>query len=257
MPTTRAARAVWAALAAVLLGASAPPSSAPTISAAPAEAPRAAARARMVDEQLVRRGIRDPRVLAAMRAVPRHEFVPEASRREAYDDHPLPIGRGQTISQPYIVALMTELARVGPSSRVLEIGTGSGYQAAVLAELVKEVWSIEIVEPLAREAAERLARLGYENVTVRAGDGYAGWPEHAPFDAILVTAAPPELPEPLVAQLAVGGRLVAPVGRAAQELVVVERTAKGIETRHEAAVRFVPMTGEAQRRAEERAPRRP
>jgi protein-L-isoaspartate(D-aspartate) O-methyltransferase len=208
----------------------------------------AAARARMVSDQLAARGIRDARVLDAMRSVERHRFVPEAERGEAYDDHPLPIGDGQTISQPYIVALMTELALVRPDARVLEIGTGSGYQAAVLSLLAREVWTIEIVEPLAREAADRLARLGYRNVTVRAGDGYGGWPEKAPFDAILVTAAPPEIPAPLLAQLAVGGRLVAPVGDLSQDLVVVERTLSGNRTRRVAPVRFVPMTGEAQRR---------
>jgi protein-L-isoaspartate(D-aspartate) O-methyltransferase len=208
----------------------------------------AAARARMVTEQIAARGIRDAQVLEAMRAVERHQFVPASERDEAYDDHPLPIGHRQTISQPYIVALMTELAQVGPRSRVLEIGTGSGYQAAVLAKLAKEVWSIEIVEPLARESAERLARLGYRNVTVRAGDGYRGWPEKAPFDAIVVTAAPPEIPQPLLDQLAVGGRLVAPVGDFWQELVVVVRTTSGTRSWRVAGVRFVPMTGEAQRR---------
>jgi protein-L-isoaspartate(D-aspartate) O-methyltransferase len=218
------------------------------VTASTGEDRHAAARERMVSGQIAARGVEDPRVLAAMREVPRHEFVPADRRHEAYDDHPLPIGHRQTISQPYIVALMTELARLGPGSRVLEIGTGSGYQAAVLAAIAKEVWSIEIVEPLARESTDRLARLGYRNVTVRAGDGYRGWPEKAPFDAIVVTAAPPEIPAPLLAQLAVGGRLVAPVGEAWQELVVVERTPSGNRTRRVAPVRFVPMTGEAQRR---------
>lgn len=210
----------------------------------------AAARAHMVAMQIEARGVRDPRVLGAMRKVERHLFVPPAMRPHAYADQPLPIGHEQTISQPYIVALMTELARVGEGVRVLEIGTGSGYQAAVLAAVAKEVYTIEIVEPLAAEARERLARLGYGNVTVRAGDGYRGWPEKAPFDAILITAAPPEIPKPLLDQLAVGGRLVAPVGeeRGAQELVVVERTAKGLVRRSVLPVRFVPMTGEAQRR---------
>jgi protein-L-isoaspartate(D-aspartate) O-methyltransferase len=208
----------------------------------------AADRSRMVSEQIAARGVKDARVLGAMGAVERHQFVPEPLRGQAYADHPLPIGRGQTISQPYIVALMTELAEIRPGARVLEIGTGSGYQAAVLSRLAREVWTIEIVEPLAREAGERLARLGYRNVTVRVGDGYAGWPEKAPFDAILVTAAPPEIPRPLLAQLAVGGRLVAPVGDVAQDLVVVERTASGDRTRRVVPVRFVPMTGEAQQR---------
>ncbi len=210
--------------------------------------PLAAERARMVASQIAARGVRDERVLSALRAVPRHLFVPEALRPVAYGDHPLPIGHGQTISQPYIVALMTELARVRPGARVLEVGTGSGYQAAVLSLLAAEVCSIEIVEPLAREAGERLARLGYRNVSVRAGDGYAGWPEKAPFDAILVTAAPPEIPGPLLAQLGPGGRLVAPVGEGEQDLVLVERTAGGLVRRSVAPVRFVPMTGEAQRR---------
>ncbi len=210
----------------------------------------ATARAHMVAMQIEARGVRDPRVLEAMRRVERHLFVPPAMRPHAHADQPLPIGHEQTISQPYIVALMTELARVGEGARVLEIGTGSGYQAAVLAVVAKEVYTIEIVEPLATEARERLARLGYANVTVRAGDGYRGWPEKAPFDAILVTAAPPEIPKPLLDQLAPGGWLVAPVGerRGAQELVVVERTAKGLVRRSVLPVRFVPMTGEAQRR---------
>jgi protein-L-isoaspartate(D-aspartate) O-methyltransferase len=227
----------------------------PTLAAASACAePTAAAdafaraRAEMVETQLAARGIRDPRVLEAMRTVERHRFVPDAARASAYADAPLPIGHGQTISQPYVVALMTELARVEPGSRVLEVGTGSGYQAAVLATLAAHVFGIEIVEPLAADARERLARLGYRNVTVRAGDGYRGWPEHAPFDAIVITAAPPEIPEPLLDQLAVGGRLVAPVGASEQKLVVVERTAAGLSRRTVALVRFVPMTGEAQRR---------
>src|SRR5262245_42108061 len=164
-------------------------------------------RDRMVATQLEARGIKDARVLAAMRTVPRHEFVPDALAGSAYADSALPIGHAQTISQPYIVALMTELARLGPTSTVLEVGTGSGYQAAVLAEVAKAVYSIEIVEPLARRAEATLARLGYGRVHVRAGDGYRGWPEAAPFDAILVTAAPDQVPAPLIAQLAPGGRL--------------------------------------------------
>ena len=209
--------------------------------------PFVAARARMVETQIAARGVSDPRVLEAMRKVERHRFVPEAHRGEAHGDYPLPIGHGQTISQPYIVALMTELARIRPGDRVLEIGTGSGYQAAILATLAREVYSIEIVGPLARESAERLARLGYRNVTVRAGDGYRGWPEKAPFDAIVVTAAPPRIPEPLLEQLAVGGRLVAPVGEHEQDLVLVEKTEQGLRQRRVAPVRFVPMTGEAQK----------
>jgi protein-L-isoaspartate(D-aspartate) O-methyltransferase len=200
------------------------------------------ARVRMVEKQLAARGISDPRVLEAMRAVPRHEFVPAASRDQAYADSPLPIGEGQTISQPYIVALMTELAAVRSGSRVLEVGTGSGYQAAVLAALGADVYSIEIVEPLARRAAETLARLGYR-VHLRNGDGYRGWLEAAPFDAIVVTAAPPRVPPALVAQLAPGGRLVIPVGEDEQELQVLRRGPSGIETHHVVPVRFVPMVG--------------
>ncbi len=199
----------------------------------------------MVRDQLARRGIEDRRVLAAMGKVPRHEFVEPGDRARAYDDHPLPIAAGQTISQPYIVALMTELADVQPGDKVLEVGTGSGYQAAVLAELGARVYSIEIVEELATVARERLQRLGYE-ATVRAGDGYAGWAEHAPFDAIVITAAPPEVPEPLPAQLAKGGKLVVPVGRGTQDLWVWTRTESGFDKQNVLGVRFVPMTGKAQ-----------
>jgi protein-L-isoaspartate(D-aspartate) O-methyltransferase len=202
----------------------------------------------MVRDQIAARGVRDERVLAALRAVPRHDFVPDALDEAAYEDRPLPIGDGQTISQPYIVGIMTELARVGPASKVLEIGTGSGYQAAVLAEVAGEVYSIEIVEPLARRAAETLRRLGYQRIHLRIGDGYAGWPEAAPFDAIVVTAAPPKVPQPLVEQLKVGGRLVIPVGDRWQELVVITRTADGATEERHFPVAFVPMTGEAQRR---------
>src|SRR5512139_3396519 len=204
----------------------------------------------MVERQIAARGVTDRRVLAAMRAVPRHAFVPPESQREAYGDYPVGIGHRQTISQPFIVALMTELSGVaehGPGARVLDVGTGSGYQAAVLAELGAEVYGIEIVETLADSARERLRRLGYDRVHVRAGDGYGGWPEHAPFDAIVVAAAPPQVPEPLKLQLAVGGRLVIPVGVEFQELVVITRTATGFTQRSAELVRFVPMTGEAQR----------
>ena len=198
----------------------------------------------MVAEQLEPRGIDDPAVLRAMGAVPRHAFVPEEERERAYADRPLPIGHRQTISQPYVVAFMTQAAAVSPGERVLEVGTGSGYQAAVLAELAAEVYSIEIVEPLASRSARTLADLGYRNVQVRHGDGYRGWPEAAPFDAIVVTAAAPRVPEPLLEQLAVGGRLVIPVGDWDQEIEVHTRSADGITVERVLPVRFVPMTGE-------------
>jgi protein-L-isoaspartate(D-aspartate) O-methyltransferase len=207
-----------------------------------------AARLRMVATQIEARGVRDPRVLDAMRRVERHRFVPESLLGQAYADWPLVIGHGQTISQPYIVAVMAEAARLGPGARVLEIGTGSGYQAAVLSLLADEVDTIELCEPLAQQAAARLEALGYGNVHVRAGDGYRGWPERAPFDAILLAAAPPEIPPPLLDQLKEGGRLVAPVGEGVQDLVVVRRTAAGLSQRSLLAVRFVPMTGEVLRR---------
>ena len=202
----------------------------------------------MVRDQLARE-VRDPRVLAAMRAVPRHRFVPEALQAAAYDDGPLPIGRGQTISQPFVVAMMTELARVGPGARVLEVGTGSGYQAAVLAALGAEVWSIEIDELLAARAEVVLRELGFgqDVLHLRVGDGWGGWPEAAPFDAIVVTAAPPTVPPPLLAQLAPGGRLVIPVGDWAQALKVITREADRFVERTVFPVRFVPMTGEAQK----------
>lgn len=204
-------------------------------------------RERMVETQIETRGIKDARVLEAMRKVPRHLFVPEPHRDSAYDDGPLPIGEAQTISQPFIVALMTELIAPKPNDRVLEIGTGSGYQAAVLAELVGEVYTIEIVEPLGRRAAALLRDLGYTNVRTRIGDGYAGWPEKAPFDAIIVTAAPDKIPEPLKQQLAPGARLVIPVGSSFQDLVLVTRTESGFREEPITAVRFVPMTGEAEK----------
>gem|GEM_PF-912409 len=178
-------------------------------------------RQKMVERQIKDRGIADKKVLETMAKVERHLFVPEGLREAAYEDTPLPIGDGQTISQPYIVAYMTEAARLGPSDRVLEIGTGSGYQAAVLAEIVKEVYTIEILKPLADSAGARLKELGYENIDLRRGDGYKGWPEQAPFDAIIVTAAPPEIPEDLVDQLKVGGRMVVPVGAFFQELYLI------------------------------------
>jgi protein-L-isoaspartate(D-aspartate) O-methyltransferase len=190
------------------------------------------------------------RVMGAMAKVPRHEFVPALERRNAYANRPLPIGMGQTISQPFIVALMTDLMEVKPADRVLEIGTGSGYQAALLAELAGTVYTIEIVEPLAREAAERLKRLGYRNVMTRTGDGYQGWPEHAPFDSIMVTAAPREVPQPLIDQLKPGGRLVVPVGgqAAGQSLLLIEKQPDGrISRRNILAVRFVPLTDKSGR----------
>jgi len=203
------------------------------------------ARERMVREQITARAVKNAAVLSAMRKVPRHEFMPENVRSLAYDDRPVPIGMGQTISQPYIVALMTELAAVGRGSRVLEIGTGSGYQAAVLAELGADVYSIEILAPLRDRAVDILARLGYGQVKTRVGDGYLGWPEAAPFDAIIVTAAPARVPEPLKQQLKVGGRLVLPLGRFDQELEVITRTAVGFSEKSVIPVRFVPMTGKA------------
>ncbi|KPK14616.1 MAG: protein-L-isoaspartate O-methyltransferase [Myxococcales bacterium SG8_38] len=201
----------------------------------------------MVRKQIEARGVRDPRVLAAMRTVPRHRFMPKSQRSYAYDDRPLPIGEGQTISQPYIVALMSELADLEPGDKVLEVGTGSGYQAAVLAEMGVKVYSIEIIEPLAKRAKAVLEELGYgKRVEVRHGDGYAGWPEQAPFDAVIVTAAPPKIPEPLKQQLEVGGRLVIPVGKYFQSLLRVTRTKDGFREESVIPVRFVPMTGKAQ-----------
>jgi protein-L-isoaspartate(D-aspartate) O-methyltransferase len=197
----------------------------------------------MVDEQLRARGIRDARVLDAMGRVPRHLFVPEAERDEAYGDHPLPIGHGQTISQPYIVAFMTEALRLEPTHRVLEIGTGSGYQAAVLAELAGEVFTIEIIEALADRARDTLTSNGYRNVTVRSGNGYLGWPEHAPYDRIMVTAAPDAVPQALVEQLKVDGLMAIPLGTGLQELRILRRTPNGMETLATLPVRFVPMTG--------------
>jgi protein-L-isoaspartate(D-aspartate) O-methyltransferase len=192
-------------------------------------------------------GIHDARVLNALAKVPRHELVPPEMREHAYEDRALPIGEGQTISQPSLVALMTQLAEIEEGDRVLEIGTGSGYQAAILAELAGEVYTIDILEPLSKRAQNDLERLGYgAKVHFRVGDGYAGWPEAAPFDAIIVTAAPPSVPQPLKEQLKVGGRLIIPVGREDQELRVVERTTRGWVQQESVPVRFVPMTGRAQ-----------
>ncbi|MBN2506709.1 MAG: protein-L-isoaspartate(D-aspartate) O-methyltransferase [Verrucomicrobia bacterium] len=212
----------------------------------PPESLFAAARAQMVAEQLAGpgRGITNRQVLEAMGQVPRHEFVPESQQRWAYDDGPLQIGYGQTISQPYIVAFMTEQLQPRPDHRVLEIGTGSGYQAAVLARLVREVYSIEIIEPLATRAAADLKRSGATNVFVRAGDGYRGWPEKAPFDAVIVTCAPERVPQPLIDQLKEGGRMIIPVGPSYdQELYLLEKRNGQVEQRAVLPVRFVPMTG--------------
>jgi len=239
--------AAWAAGVAMLPTSKAGEPDAKAAPDANREARYAAERAEMVKDQIAARDIRDPRVLEAMREVPRHRFVPAASRDSAYDDRPLPIGFGQTISQPYIVAAMTELLRPEATDRVLEIGTGSGYQAAVVSRLVAKVYSIEIVPELAERAAKTLAELGYVNIEVEAGDGYRGIPEQAPFDGILVTAAPDEIPQPLIDQLAVGGRMVIPVGDLDQRLTVVEKTARGISKHTVFPVRFVPMTGEAER----------
>ena len=215
----------------------------------------AAERRRMVDDisALVRethaeigRRAFDERVMTVMARVPRHEFVPADQVRYAYQNRPLPIGHGQTISQPYIVALMTDLARVEPGHKVLEVGTGSGYQAAVMAHLAQAVYTIEIVEPLGLQATQRLHKLGYANVAVRLGDGYHGWDEHAPFDAILVTAAASHIPPPLVRQLKAGGRMVIPVGAAfmVQQLMLVEKNLDGtVSTRQILPVSFVPLTG--------------
>lgn len=193
--------------------------------------------------------IGDERVLEALAAVPREDFCLEGNRHLAYRNTPLPIGFGQTISQPYIVAFMTEQLKPKPTDRVLEIGTGSGYQAAVLSPLVKHVYTIEIVEPLAREATERLSRLGYENITVKAGDGYRGWAEHAPFDALIVTCAPDEIPQPLIDQLKDGGRMIIPVGKiGAQQLVLLRKRGEHVEQTAILPVAFVPMTGEAENR---------
>lgn len=202
----------------------------------------AAMRDRMVTAQIARRDVRNSAVLKAMRATPRHLFLPEDVRRNAYEDRPLPIGYGQTISQPYIVASMSDLLEVSPTDKVLEIGTGSGYQAAILSQLARHVYSIEIVESLAKRSARTLRELGYGNVTVQAGDGYLGWPEEAPFDRIILTAAPPEMVPALVDQLRNGGRLIAPVGSGNQVLVIVDKDAQGRTTqRTRYGVAFVPM----------------
>jgi len=201
------------------------------------------AREKMVTEQIISRGVTDQQTLRAMRKVPRHLFVPEEYIKEAYDDNPLPIGYGQTISQPYIVAFMTEVSKPSADKKVLEIGTGSGYQAAVMAEITDKVYTIEIVPELARESAERLKKMGYTNITGKFGDGYKGWPEHAPYDIVIVTAAPEQIPQPLIDQLAENGRLVIPVGApaAVQELILIEKKNGKIEKNRLTFVRFVPF----------------
>jgi protein-L-isoaspartate(D-aspartate) O-methyltransferase len=211
--------------------------------------PLAKQRYQMVQQQIAWRGIRDTLVLNAMRKVPRHLFVPDYLVAQAYFDSPLPIGEGQTISQPYIVAFMTEALKLQGNERVLEIGTGSGYQAAILAEIVKEVYTIEIVPTLGKRAEELLQKMGYKNVQVIIGDGYRGLPAKSPFDAIIVTAAPDHIPQPLVDQLKAGGRLIIPVGNLEQELILIEKKADGSVTKKSVLpVRFVPMTGEAQQK---------
>jgi protein-L-isoaspartate(D-aspartate) O-methyltransferase len=206
-------------------------------------------RQRMVEQQLKPRGITDERVLAAMAKVPREEFVPADQRSDAYEDGPLPIGYDQTISQPYIVAFMTEQLRLKPTDRLLEIGSGSGYQAAVLAELVPDVYTVEIIEPLAKTAQATLQRLGYKNVHLKVADGYQGWPEEAPFDAIVVTCAPENVPQPLVNQLKDGGRMVIPVGeRFAQQLYLLEKKNGQLKESATLPVRFVPMVRETQKK---------
>ena len=201
----------------------------------------------MVDQQIAARGVSDPATLEAMRTVPRHEFLPLRLRDEAYMDYPLPIGHGQTISQPYIVAFMTEAISPQPGEKILEIGAGSGYQAAILAQMGADVYTVEIVEPLAEMARQTLERLGYKNAHVLHGDGYRGWPEHAPFDAIIVTCAPDKIPPDLVAQLKDGGRMIIPVGGGMnQELILLRKQDGKVEKQSVLPVRFVPMTGEAQ-----------
>ncbi len=216
-----------------------------------------AERRRMVDTQLPARDIRSARVLDAMLTVPRHLFVPEPQRAKAYRDSPLSIGYGQTISQPYIVAFMTQALDVAPGHRVLELGTGSGYQAAVLGTLAKEVYTIEIVPPLAERARETLSALGYRNIQVRTGNSYLGWPEHAPYDRIMVTAAPHDVPPALLQQLKIGGLMAIPVGTVAQELRILRRTVMGTETLSTLPVRFVPMTNKPKEQAPRAQPSAP
>jgi protein-L-isoaspartate(D-aspartate) O-methyltransferase len=204
-------------------------------------------RRRMVEQQIRARGIKNSAVLEAMMKVPRHRFVPAKLAHSAYQDNPLPIGQGQTISQPYIVAYMSEAADISKSDKVLEIGTGSGYQAAILGELAKEVYTIEILPELAERARQILSELGYKNVNVKTGNGYEGWPEHAPYDAIVVTAAPDEVPKALINQLAVNGTMVIPVGEMNQEMMIITKTPQGVIEKRTIPVRFVPMTGKPPR----------
>ena len=199
---------------------------------------------RMVEDQIISRGIRDSAVINAMLKIPRHEFVPPGSRESAYGDSPVPIGKGQTISQPYIVALMSEVLRPAPGQKILEVGTGSGYQTAILAETGADVYTIEIISELAERTRSLLEKLGYSDIHFRVGDGYAGWEENAPYDGIIVTAAPGDVPDALVSQLREGGRMVIPVGGENQELLLIEKSEKGISYRKVTSVRFVPMTGE-------------
>jgi protein-L-isoaspartate(D-aspartate) O-methyltransferase len=201
----------------------------------------------MVEKQLISRGIQDSRLIQAMLKIPRHMFVPEDLRESAYGDNPIPIGMDQTISQPYIVALMTELLRLKEKEKVLEVGTGSGYQTAILAEMGCEVYTVEILEPLLQKARKALESLGYDNIRYRTGDGYKGWEEFSPFDAIIVTAAPDHIPQPLIDQLKINGRMIIPVGDLYQELVLIKKKEKGVDMKTITPVRFVPMTGEAQK----------
>lgn len=207
---------------------------------------RQAERDQMVREQIIGRGITNPDIIRALQVVPRHKFVPEAEAGQAYEDHPLPIGFGQTISQPYIVAFMTEVLRPQSHHRVLEIGMGSGYQAAVLSQIVDKVFTIEIVEPLAQQASKVLESLGITNVFSRSGDGYQGWPEEAPFDAIILAAAPDHIPLPLLDQVRIGGRLVVPLGTTQQQLLLMTRNSEGWQKDELLSVSFVPMTGKAE-----------
>ena len=201
----------------------------------------------MVENQLISRGIQDSRLIQAMLKIPRHMFVPEDLRESAYGDNPVPIGMDQTISQPYIVALMTELLRLKEKEKVLEVGTGSGYQTAILAEMGCEVYTVEILGPLLEKARNILESLGYDNIRYRTGDGYKGWEEFSPFDAIIVTAAPDHIPQPLIDQLKINGRMIIPVGDLYQELVLIKKKEKGVDMKTITPVRFVPMTGEAQK----------